>query len=123
MTHHVCAATEQEARAQIPGAAAKVLLVRIYRDSYQGGPHYSLTADAACDPAGWGFSDLSSFNDGLPGISSWRTYNQCSGQVIYSEEDYVSQCGPHYGPNSWAQNVPWACNDHVLSMKVYQHHS
>ncbi|HJQ45303.1 MAG TPA: hypothetical protein VJ870_03115 [Amycolatopsis sp.] len=112
-----CTDSAQQAKTLAP--ASTVPLVTLYQNSGLDGYNDTLYGDAGpCDPVGYGFSNLSYENDVIvEGISSYQTYSGCNGQQIFSQTGYGSSCGI-FGPAT-AVDVPWACNDHIYSMKVY----
>ncbi|WP_162788472.1 hypothetical protein [Amycolatopsis albispora] len=112
-----CGPTREAAQAKRPNLKASVLLAHLFQHGFSGW-RADLVADAACDSAGWGFSDIREHNSAVGGISSYRTFNECNGSAIYSETDFNNECGRFHF--LWDVSVPWSCNDHVYSMRLYK---
>ncbi|MFE0022954.1 hypothetical protein [Amycolatopsis sp. NPDC059021] len=117
-----CGPTREAAAAKRPAMRRNVLLAELFQHTNQnsgvGGWRADLVADSECDSAGWGFSNIVRYNDAVGGISSYRTFAQCNGSAIYSEKNFKNLCGIY--SFQWDVNVPWSCNDHVYSMKLYK---
>ncbi|WP_147263939.1 hypothetical protein [Prauserella sp. PE36] len=124
-----CGATQNEAKANLNAEIAdegiqqqaNYQLVHLYQHSYQGGRSTTIFGESACDSAGYGMSDLRNANSVVGGISSYRADPTCNGQTLYHEPNYVRQCGAHQ--TGTLKNVPWECNDHLFSMRVYRAYS
>jgi len=94
-------------------------LLTLWSDIDIEGWNINLYGDAGpCDPLGYGFSNLTSQNTSLGGITSFQTWNNCTGQRAYRQAGYVDNSCPFYHGYVTYFVGDW-CNDQIRSMKVY----
>jgi hypothetical protein len=97
------------------------IAVKLWQHAIGEGKNRELWIEAKCDSAGWGFSDLTRFNDDpnyVDGISAYEVYSSsnCNKSLIYTQTQFRSLC------NGFDGNVPFVgqnCNDKVYSMRIW----
>jgi len=98
--------------------ASETLLIRFYENVDYKGLHDTISgADGPCDVVGYQFSNTTSKNNKIHGISSYKLYNKCQFASYWNRTGFHGQKnGPIQGNNRYV-GANW--NDRVYSFRTW----